>query len=170
MHRYFVKDKNKTYVEYDIGTLSNHNDNIWVDADNILNRETEYSSVTYNSTQRSIYLTGLSVGCAIDFIVKYEGISSGGGIGNIYHIESGSKSSLNWWSLNQMGILNYDGSWLSLRIEIGASSSKITLLSDASKTVTRNYDSQLSPNGLRFSVSTSTPSIKFKNLIVYEIQ
>ena len=146
-------------------TISSHNDDYWIhtDATKFVRGE-EYTSYVYENRTLTSFLTGITDSCIVDFDLQRLDSNFAQGFLNVFE----DSTSLIWFSLANMG-LSATTEWLPLRLTITSSSATLTLRSDSTKTITKNYTATGTPNRVRFIINNIVTGFNIRNVKVYPI-
>ena len=146
-------------------TIASHNDDCWIhtDATKFVRKE-EYTSYVYENRNLISYITGITDNCIVEFDLQRLDSNFAQGFLNVFE----DNTSLIWFSLANMG-LSATTEWLPLRLTITSSSATLTLRSDSTKTITKNYTATGTPNRVRFIISNIVTGFNIRNVKVYPI-
>ena len=141
------------YIKYDKGTLSDHNDNVWIST-NLITRYDEYSIITSTSNALSyISISG-------NIVIEVDVMTDQSLTAQLGRISIGTSTSLLTFSLNALGLTREE--WHHLKIEIN---NNYCTISNTENTNTVEGDvTGFNRFGLRMNANNQT---YFKNVKIY---
>lgn len=161
-------------LAYDKGLSGegNHNDSAWDMTYQYCSfeRGTEYSTFTSSDSSYESRINLLNIG--VGSIVELEACQVNGTYGNGFiTIVDTSVGQLSYFSFQDMGYTSSNnpvGTFVKLKLEIGESSVTITSVDDPTKTKTKTYALDGTPNRVRFrSIPNSIRTIRLREVKVY---
>ena len=156
-----VKDKNQTYIKYDLGVLTNHND-IWTISDTCnLTRENEHTLIKESSAS-DWSIVRVNTLIPVNTRIEYDFKVHDGLVSDFFCALS---KTLTGSYINGAGLDHFNGTfdtWYHMVIDIN-SSSAVFSCNNATRSI--NYDS-LEYVSFYYWLSRDISELSFKNLIV----
>lgn len=165
-HTINVKDKDKTYLNYDIGTTSNHND-IWgtntTTSSIIVTRTSEYTEFKEATTGAN--LSNATIGLTDSCVVELDYYQVDGGNNSFVQINNANNTQVYNGGINIGHFGGTVGNWYHLKFEF-----KNGVMTCTNTTNGTSFTRGLTgtPNKWNWWTSGEITAIRFKNLLIYQ--